>query len=158
MKKILLIGIIIIFAILLISIFSINSDSSTSSENKKNTLTQTSQQENPNPTSEQSQTLTIKLTSSGFEPSTLTINSGDIVKFLAIDGSNRWPASDIHPTHTKYPGSNINKCFPEAEPNIFDSCGSVLEGSSFEFTFTEQGEWKYHDHLQPGKKGTIVVE
>ena len=100
----------------------------------------------------------IEMSSSGFSPKTLEINAGDIVIFKAVDNSNRWPASAMHPTHTVYPGSGINKCGTAEEEKIFDACGSVKQGETFTFTFNEVGNWKYHDHLSSGTTGEIIVE
>jgi len=33
-----------------------------------------------------------------------------------------------------------------------------LPGESWSFKFDEGGTWKYHDHLNPGATGMIVVE
>jgi plastocyanin len=103
------------------------------------------------------QLFTITMDSSGFSPSDLEINVGDIVTFEAADGSNRWPASDIHPSHTSYPGSARTKCGTSEESNIFDACKGLAEGESYPFIFNEAGSWAYHDHLAPGKGGTITV-
>jgi plastocyanin len=103
--------------------------------------------------------ISVEMSSSGFSPSSLTINSGDTVTFLAVDDSDRWPATDIHPSHKLYPGSDIQKCFSgEDMADIFDSCGIISEGDGYSFTFNEIGIWSYHDHKAPSKKGTIVVE
>ena len=110
------------------------------------------------PTAPQPQTHTVEISSSGFSPSPLTINAGDTVRFLAVDNSNRWPASAFHPTHTAYPGSNINKCGTAEESMIFDSCKGIPNGQSFSFTFTEIGTWYYHDHLSTSKTGAIIVQ
>lgn len=98
----------------------------------------------------------VEMSSDGFSPSPLTIKAGDTVEFRQVDGSERWPASAFHPTHTAYPGSDINKC--GSGEQIFDACGAVKEGKSWSFTFGEKGAWNYHDHLNSGKFGTIVVE
>ena len=139
---ILLVGIGIFF-----TISNISKSNKISPNNSGSTANSSSQ--NPN---------TIEISSSGFNPQTLTIQKGETLVFKAVDSSNRWPASDIHPTHKAYPGSDIQKCFEDGISNIFDSCGGLSEGSSFEFIFDEVGNWKYHDHLQPGKKGTIIVQ
>ena len=99
----------------------------------------------------------IEMSSSGFSPSSLTINSGDTVIFSAIDGSRRWPATNNHPTHTLYPESSIQKCQTSEKDEIFDSCSVVAEGETYSFTFTNAGTWGYHDHFSPAKKGTITV-
>jgi len=86
----------------------------------------------------------VKFTDNGFEPSTLTINSGDTVKFENESGDDFWPASNVHPTHLLYPG--------------FDAKKPILDGGSYSFTFTKPGSWGYHNHLEPDKQGTIVVQ
>ncbi len=99
----------------------------------------------------------IEMSANGFSPSELKINSGDIVQFKAIDNSNRWPASNNHPTHTLYPKSGLSKCFIGDREGLFDACESVKQGESFTFTFNEVGTWGYHDHLDTGKGGEIIV-
>jgi plastocyanin len=103
---------------------------------------------------------TIEFTSAnGYEPNEITISVGDVVTFVNKDPTKTtWPASDIHPTHTVYPESNINKCGTEDAPNIFDACKGLQENEEYSFIFNEAGEWEYHDHLSAGKKGTIIVE
>jgi plastocyanin len=103
-------------------------------------------------------THTIEMSSSGFSPSELTVKAGDTVTFLAIDTSNRWPASAFHPKHTVYPGSDIEKCGTDEEDIIFDSCGAVAEGQSWSFKFDEKGTWAYHDHESSKDFGKIIVE
>jgi plastocyanin len=86
----------------------------------------------------------VRITDDGFEPSTLTVSSGDTVTFENESSDDSWPASDVHPTHQEYPG--------------FDSKKPILSGESYSFTFTETGSWGYHNHLEPDVTGTIVVE
>jgi len=100
---------------------------------------------------------TITITSSGFSPLTLTISKGDRVTFTNQGSSPSWPASAVHPTHTVYPGSGISKCDGAEESNIFDACRGLRQGESYSFTFNEAGSWKYHDHLNPGSGGIIIV-
>ncbi|HLC97594.1 MAG TPA: plastocyanin/azurin family copper-binding protein [Candidatus Nanoarchaeia archaeon] len=100
----------------------------------------------------------IVITANGFEPSTLTIQSGETVTWTNKDSQSHWPASAIHPTHTLYPGSGIEKCGTAEESTTFDACNLVAAGGQYSFTFTERGTWKYHDHLNPAKTGMIVVE
>lgn len=99
---------------------------------------------------------TIKITASGFEPKTLTIEVGTTVTFVNEDSNKHWPASAVHPTHEVYPGSSIKKC--GTGEKIFDVCKGLAQGESFSFTFNEKGSWKYHDHLSISSTGTIVVE
>ena len=98
----------------------------------------------------------VKITSSGFEPKTLTVKAGTTVTFVNEDSNKHWPASAMHPTHTLYPGSGIEKCGTGEE--IFDTCKGLAQGESFSFTFNEKGSWKYHDHLKVSSTGTIIVE
>ncbi len=99
-------------------------------------------------------THTIEMIPSGYEPKTLTIKASDTVTFVNKGVEQNWPASAFHPTHTAYPGSGIEKCGSGEE--IFDACGHV--SNSWSFTFNEKGEWKYHNHLNPGQFGSIKVE
>jgi len=100
---------------------------------------------------------TITITSSGFSLSTLNVNKGDRVTFINQGSSPSWPASAVHPTHTVYPGSDINKCGGAEESSIFDACRGLSQGESYSFIFNEAGSWKYHDHLNPSSTGTIIV-
>ena len=85
----------------------------------------------------------VEVTSSGFSPKTLEINAGDTVRFVNKDSSKHWPASDFHPTHRLYPG--------------FDALRGLAQGEEYSFKFDKKGSWTYHDHLNPGTKGTIIV-
>ena len=99
----------------------------------------------------------ITITSSGFSPATLEIAKGEAVMFVNKDSSKHWPASAAHPTHKVYPGSDIKKCGTDEQNSIFDACHGLVNGESFSFTFSESGEWRYHDHLNPGSSGVIIV-
>ena len=100
---------------------------------------------------------TISMTDTGFEPADVTIAVGDTVTFVNNGQAAKWPASDVHPTHRSYPGSDINKCGTAEAENIFDSCRGLSTGESYSFTFTEAGSWEYHDHRQASHGGTITV-
>lgn len=100
----------------------------------------------------------ITYTDEGFAPATLTIKKGDKVTFRNGSSVVIWPATAIHPTHTVYPGSDIEKCGTAEEVNIFDACREIAPGSSYSFTFNEAGRWNYHNHKNVSKFGSIVVE
>lgn len=100
----------------------------------------------------------IIITANGFEPTEITIKAGQTVRWVNKDSQEHWPASAVHPTHTAYPGSGLSKCGTDEEKSIFDACGPLATGEKFSFTFTEKGSWAYHDHLQPGNRGKVVVE
>jgi plastocyanin len=86
----------------------------------------------------------VSMEADGFSPSTLTVESGETVTFENSSDDDKWPASNDHPTHELYPG--------------FDAKNAVLPGESYSFTFERAGSWGYHDHLNPGLTGTIVVK
>jgi|TARA_Y100000310_G_scaffold345866_1_gene471937 plastocyanin len=90
------------------------------------------------------QTVTVTYTSDGFSPKTVTINAGDTVRFVNESSGGMWMASNNHPTHTILPS--------------FDHKKSVGNGETYEFTFTETGSWGYHNHVNAGKGGTVIVE
>lgn len=90
------------------------------------------------------QTFTVEYTSSGFNPATLEVNSGDTVTWTNTASGTVWPASDPHPTHTAYAGFDANK--------------GLKNGESYSFTFNKVGSWSYHNHLSPSQKGTIIVQ
>ncbi|MDP6642138.1 MAG: hypothetical protein QGF74_02040 [Candidatus Nanoarchaeia archaeon] len=104
-----------------------------------------------------SQTKTVRIMDSGFNPPVLTINKGDTVTFVNKANRKSWPASDIHPTHTVYPGSGVEKCGTAEEGEIFDACRGLEKEESWSFTFNEEGVWQYHDHLRAALGGKIIV-
>ncbi|MDO8655441.1 MAG: hypothetical protein Q7R48_03470 [bacterium] len=100
----------------------------------------------------------LAYTDQGYIPASITIKKGDTILWMNEGTKDMWPASAMHPTHTVYPGSGIQKCNTVEQPNIFDACSPIAPGSSWSFKFLEQGSWKFHDHLSPTKFGTINVE
>lgn len=100
----------------------------------------------------------VDYTDSGFEPQTVTIAIGDTVRFVNQSSGGMWVASDNHPTHREYPGSDISSCDDSAERDlIFDQCESAPAGNFWEYTFFEEGSWDYHNHADSSHGGTVVV-
>ncbi len=101
-------------------------------------------------------TATVTYDGTSFSPSTVTIAQGGTVTFTDTAGS-MWVASNPHPTHEGYDGTTrAQHCvsgYTGAAP--FDQC---VQGSTFNFTFTKTGSWGYHDHLNHGATGTVVVQ
>ncbi len=97
----------------------------------------------------------VRITEKGFEPREVEIQRGTTVIWINESSKASWPASDPHPTHRLYPGSGIEKCGTGAE--IFDACRSLQPGEKWSFVFNEVGEWGYHDHLNPTRRGKIIV-
>lgn len=102
-------------------------------------------------------TFTVTKANEGFSPQTLTIKKGSTVNFVNNSSADFWPATARHPTHTVYPGSDIQKCGTQEENGIFDACRGLSAGQTFSFTFNQVGEWAYHDHLNATAFGKIIV-
>ena len=88
----------------------------------------------------------IVLTKEGYEPSEITISVGDEIEFSADSsyGNLHWPASNVHPSHDIYPE--------------FDPLKPIEAGASWSFVFSQEGEWRFHDHLAPYHTGVVTVE
>lgn len=86
----------------------------------------------------------VKYTDAGFAPAALEIAAGETVTFVNESSNHMWVASAVHPTH---------ELLPE-----FDQEEGAPKGSLYSFTFTKSGVWKFHDHLNPGMKGSVTVK
>ena len=91
----------------------------------------------------QNQIHVITYTESGFKPSTLTITSGDTVRFVNKTNNSMWVASDNHPLHLLLPE--------------LDQHGTVGVDEAYEFTFTKTGTWGFHNHVSANHEGDIIV-
>lgn len=85
----------------------------------------------------------VAITESGFVPDHLEIREGDTISFANRSVEQAWPASDPHPTHEFLDG--------------FDPLRPLNPNDRWDFTFSQAGEWGYHDHLLPHRRGSIVV-
>jgi plastocyanin len=103
-------------------------------------------------------TRSVQISPVGFFPEVLEIVQGESVTFVNKGSGVHWPATEIHPSHSVYPGSSIAKCGLNSESRIFDACRGLNRGESYSFKFDKIGTWRYHDHLNPGLKGVIVVQ
>jgi plastocyanin len=86
---------------------------------------------------------TITYSDSGFSPSKTTVKSGDTVAIKNTSSSDMQFDSDPHPVHTD-----------DEELNA----GAVAPGQTVTFTVTTEGTFGFHNHLNPGDTGTIVVQ
>jgi plastocyanin len=113
------------------------SDQSTPSDSQTNqsTSNQTDQ--------DASVAVVITYGDNGFEPATATVKSGSKIQVVNNSQDELELASDPHPTHTINPELNTE----DIEP-----------GSSKTITVTTTGEWGYHNHYNPSKRGTLTVE
>lgn len=114
-----------------------------------NETTQSTSQSTPAQTQETGGTVpketvaNVDLTSSGFDPKTITVKTGTRVIWLNKSGDVATVHSDMHPTHQLYAPINL---------------GEFPDGSSVQLVFDKPGEYGYHDHLNPSRTGTVVVE
>lgn len=81
--------------------------------------------------------------SSGFAPSSVTIAQGGTVTWTNNASLQMRVSSNPHPTHTNLPGFDS----PNIEP-----------GGTWSYTFTQKGNWGYHNHLNSSFTGVVVVE
>mgnify|MGYP003393265358 CR=1 FL=1 len=100
---------------------------------------------------------TIRITANAYTPNTIEIHEGDTVVFINDDKIKHWPASDVHPTHSLYPGSDIRLCDSNEASEIFDACHGLKQGEEFRFIFKKAGTWRFHDHLHSELDGSIIV-
>jgi len=100
----------------------------------------------------------VTYTDLGYSPSTITIKKGETVIFKNQSSRSMWTASAVHPTHRVYSGTSLDEHCPDTTGTAFDACKGFLPGESWSFIFNKTGTWKYHDHLNPGSVGTIIVE
>src|SRR3989338_1392701 len=107
---------------------------------------------------ESPQSITVTYTDSGYSSATVKISAGDAITFVNDSSNTMWTASNLHPTHTLYPSSDISKCSTALAVELFDTCKGVAPGESWSFTFAQKGNWGYHNHLQIGHGGIIIVE
>lgn len=97
---------------------------------------------------------TIVYTDKGYEPNEVTIRVGQAVRWVNNSPGEMWPAAAVHPTHAIYPQKSDSDCLGSS----FDSCRRLQPGETYEFTFTYEGDWKFHDHVRPSKTGVVTVE
>ena len=110
----------------------------------------------------------VEIVREGFAPRTITVKAGETVTWFNIDVGDGWPASNRHPIHTNYPAdysqpgsyAGSQACLAQGQPKsgAFDSCKEIRSGETHSITFTQRGRWAYHDHLNPGLGGIVVVE
>ncbi len=88
-------------------------------------------------------TVVITITEEGYSPPEVTVDEQTVVNFANKDTAPHWPASDPHPIHDGY--------------SEFDPKKPIPPGDIWIFKPTRVGTWRYHDHLNPHRKGTITV-
>lgn len=98
----------------------------------------------------------VEYNKDGFDPQTLTVPVGTTVAWSNRSGRPMWVASDPHPTHTDLKEFDqlriINKL-----PLPFTWEAEAHGDAIYEYTFTAEGTWKYHNHIYPQDRGTVIV-
>lgn len=87
--------------------------------------------------------ISITITDEGFAPKDVTVKRNTRVIFINKSAGDRWPASNLHPTHLLYPE--------------FDPKKPIPKGAAWSFTPQREGAWRYHDHLFPHQRGILTV-
>ena len=89
------------------------------------------------------QTVTVTVESSGFSPAEVSIKTVTRVNWTNNSGGEISINSDEHPTHRLNPELNL---------------GPIPNGSNASVVFDKAGTYTYHDHYNPSRTGTVVVE
>lgn len=97
----------------------------------------------------------VTYSTSGFNPSEVTVKKGGAVTWMNSGSGQMWIASAQHPSHTVYAGTSREEHCPDAFGMAFDQCKSGT--GDYSFTFQKVGTWNYHDHLSPQKFGKVIV-
>jgi len=79
----------------------------------------------------------VTITSAGYKPDAMQVKVGDTVTWTNNDSAAHTVTSDT--------------------AGVFDS-GSIAQGATFKFTFTQAGTFTYHSTSDSGWKGTITVQ
>lgn len=95
---------------------------------------------------------TVIYTDTGFSPPVLSVAAGTYVSFENRSHFPFWPASDPHPAHDGYPVQGT------CGGSLFDACGPIAPGQVWSMRFDTSGSWGYHDHLNTGHTGTVIVK
>lgn len=98
---------------------------------------------------------TVTYNDSGFSPSTVKIKVGEKVIFVNNSSGKMWVASNEHPSHALYNGTDRQSHCPDTTQVAFDQCE---DGKTYTFTFNKAGGWDYHNHLLANKVGMVIVE
>lgn len=108
---------------------------------------QTTKNQTASPTqakqAEQPKQSAVTVTSSGFDPATITVAPGTQVVWTNTSGVDVTVSSDAHPTHLLFPFLNL---------------GNFSDGSSVSVVFEKAGTYTYHNHFNASQKGTILVQ
>ena len=100
---------------------------------------------------------TVTYTDQGFSPASVTIEQGQTVTWINQSSKDMWVASAMHPTHMAYDGTALADHCTVGVGTSFDACHVSGPTASYSFTFDKAGTWKYHNHVDASKFGTVIV-
>lgn len=89
----------------------------------------------------------VSYTASGFSPNPVTVKSGQKISWVNQSSAKMQVGSDPHPIHSANDELTNGQFVMELEP-----------GTTVAVVLTKTGTWGYHDHLNPGQRGKVVVE
>lgn len=100
----------------------------------------------------------VKYTDQGFVPKTVTVTVGTTVAWSSPSGRPMWVASDPHPSHTDLKGFDEKGVITKAKTaSPFVGTAYAHGTGVYEYTFMKVGSWKYHNHVNPQDRGTVIV-
>ncbi len=94
----------------------------------------------------------VSFTERGFEPTTVSVQKGETIRFINNSEHDLWIAS-TGDSGTVYPGTGH-----ECGQSAFDTCRALKKGEFWEFTFSTVGAWSYHDNFDVERTGVVVVQ
>lgn len=89
----------------------------------------------------------INIIPTGFSPRTVTVSAGDTITWTNNDTRSHYVAPNNHPNHREYSGMWDD-----------DGTGNISVGQTYSVVLGQPGTYNYHDHLNAGLTGTIIVE
>lgn len=92
----------------------------------------------------------VSYTDRGFEPSEVTIQQGETIRWTNNSSKDLWIASDGGALYPR----EANDCGSSG----FDSCKALKPGDFWEFTFDTKGSWVYLNNLQKETTGVVHVK
>ncbi len=135
-KYLLVIALVVLIIVLLAGYVFLNIQSTKSKTAAKNTT--------PTPTkTQEAPTASVNVTSSGFEPQTITVKKRTMIIWTNQSGTIVTVNSDDYPTNLLFPALNL---------------GQFASGSNVSVMLTKAGTYTYHNQLAPEQKGKIVVQ
>lgn len=97
-------------------------------------------QSSNNKAAEETPTVIVTITDSGYEPATVKVKKGQDITWKNQTSKAKQIVSD------------------EGKPAGFAATEALGQGDTYSFTFDQTGTFHYHDPENVGSKGTVIVE